>query len=232
MKKIFTMAIMALAVLLVFASCSQKSDFDFTPDVLKATTNGSEIVVSSSTHLTITEGQASTGAFGSEDVVVSEGEYKINGVGIGDSYEDFANAFGLTSNNAMWETVVFITEEEYMYNYPVYEGGKIDFTKYDDVFLTVGFGCDEEGKWSTMNHATVKNTWNLELSAEDEKKISYICIIAAGLDSKGVINCIEVDYGPYAEFKEKENYNVDIDYFANSEVEYTAEEDTQLSSEE
>ena len=55
--------------------------------------------------------------------------------------------------------------------------------------------------------------WNLEADEKKKAEIVDICIIAAGLDSNGVINGLFLDYGKYADFEVLENYEVNVDYF-------------------
>ncbi len=218
MKKIIVTALSVLFALLMLVSCSQKESYVFTPEVLVAQGENEQEQIGFNSHVTITEGAYSSRAFGSDEVYVNDGTFSLCGVKIGDSWEKFAQSFMLKSGEAMWETCLYVTDEEIIFNYPAYDGAALSFGKYDDAFLTVGYSDRKDSdQWNTMTAEVLKNTWNIEQNYE----FDGICIISAGLDENGIINQIDVDYGSQEEFNEKENYRTAVDYFAMEEESYS-----------
>lgn len=218
MKKIIVTALSVLFALLMLVSCSQKESYVFTPEVLVAQGENEQEQIGFNSHVTITEGAYSSRAFGSDEVYVNDGTFSLCGVKIGDSWEKFAQSFMLKSGEAMWETCLYVTDEEIIFNYPAYDGSALSFGKYDDAFLTVGYSDRKDSdQWNTMTAEVLKNTWNIEQNYE----FDGICIISAGLDENGIINQIDVDYGSQEEFNEKENYRTAVDYFAIEEESYS-----------
>ncbi len=218
MKKIIVTSLSVLCTLLMLVSCSLGKSYVFTPDVLVAEGQNESETIAFNSHVTITEGAYSSRAFGSDEIYINDGKFSLCGVKIGDSWEKLAQSFALKAGEAMWETCLFVTDEEIIFNYPAYNGGKLSFGKYDDVFLTVGFSKKKDSdEWNTMTAEVLKDTWNIE----QYYGFDGICIISAGLDKNGIINQIDVDYGSQAEFNSKENYRTDIDYFAMEEESYS-----------
>lgn len=218
MKKIIITALSMLCAIIMLVSCSNNDGYIFTPDSLIAQGENESEAIAFNSHVTITEGAYSSRAFGSDEVYVNEGAFSIGGVKIGDSYEQFAKAFALKEGQAMWETCLYVTEEEIVFNYPAYNGGALNFNSYDDAFLTVGFSLRKDSdSWNTMAADVLKDTWNIE----QDYGFEGFCIISAGLDKNGIINQIDIDYGSFGEFKVKENYRVSIDYFAKEAESYS-----------
>lgn len=217
MKKIILAIVVALAVSALLASCSASSD-KFVPgsESLKAVSSEGELAFSYNTRNCVTENSVSVIPFGSEEKTENAGQYSVNGVSVGNSYEDFEKAFALQKGNAMWETCLVVNDDEILFNYPAYTGKSISFKEYDDRFLTVGYFTDFENEdWQTFGADKLKNAWNLELSSDDISKIKDIFLVSAGFDEGGKITMIDVYYGSYADFAEKENYRTEMNYFEN-----------------
>ena len=227
MKKVLLTALAIVCATLIMTSCSSlnKGDgFAFSKAALKAESTENSVDFSYNTRTTITKDKLDVSAFGEDDTITSSGEFSFNGVSMGDNAQNFINAFSITSQNAMWETCLVVKEEEVLYNYPVFRGKKneMNFSKYDDVFLTTGYytkkadANNDVEKWYVLGYEDLLKLWNLEQPEYQSNEIGDICFISAGFDESGNIDMIDVYYGSMQAFEENEQYYTPENYFAES----------------
>ena len=236
MKKTLKTVLACLFAAVVLASCSaKKEEFVFSNDTLTAVDGENSAGFSYNARTTITNDTLDTVRFGNIGSVSSSGEFSFNGVKVGDDAQTFADAFGIEYGKAMWETCFVIAQDEILFDYPAYSKsnriGKMNFKKYDDLFLTVGYytqnSADEEKEpvWKVFDSKTLKEAWNLELASHKANAISDICFVSAGFDESGKINVLDVYYGSYGEFSSSEQYQVNVDYFEEETTEVPAAEE-------
>ena len=198
MKKLKSISIIAaLLICAVFASCSKNVEFSEEFFDLSASTG--TVTAEIGTHTEIKSGSTAVNTIGSDATeTYSEAFSLVGGVGIGSSVGDFEKSLGISYGGAMWETYIAKDETETIVNYAEYQKDDIDFSSYDDRFLTVGYVKNEDGSWGVMPFEDLKQVWELEGRLEDGAEIA---VISAGLDSDGVITEIVIDRAYYGDFK-------------------------------
>lgn len=195
-KYIFLMLSILCIIGIMLTGCSEKKKnvFTFNENILTLSDGTSinigsrvEIDKNSYTIISLTTKESST----------VDASVKINGIAVGSKASDFINAFGLSKNFAMWETYLEKSPEEVIPMYNSFSDKEISYSSYDDRFLTVGFMFQGGDIWETMHFNTINDIWNLRPA---KNAFGVIAIVSAGLDRKGTITKIVIDYGEYFDF--------------------------------
>ena len=233
MKKILTVVLAIITAAVVLTSCSGDASQETNP--LHSEFSKTTIVASSDTQsvqfphnarTTITEKQLVSVPFGGGNETTYSGNFSYNGVSMGDDLQAFVDALSIADEKGMFETSLVISADEILFNYPMYTQSvfeKFNFADYNDVFLTTGYYTENKDnadpEWKVLSYDDLYRIWTLELPHYKTLEMKDICIVSAGVDEEGKINMIDVYYGSLDSYIEKENYKVDVDYFATSEEE-------------
>ena len=197
MKKFAIILACLVFAVLCFAGCSD-NEFTFSEDAVSVKNGDTVLKLEDKTLVEVTKkGAVVSKYFDEGETVTHEGEFTVNGVKIGDDAQKFIDAFGVTKNNAMWETCLLknVGDSEVIFNYPAFTGKTIDFSKFDDSFLTVGYKMDKDGKWITLGYKELKDICLMETDSTEKTLSQTICIISAGFNKEGKINMIQLDKG-------------------------------------
>ena len=193
-KNIFVLVLAALMCCAVLISgCSEKEPFVFSEDVMTLS-DGTQIPIGS--HFELDSDDALISGPSKETTFI-DSSVSLNGIKLGSSASDFINAFCLTKNHAIWETYIIKSPQETIVNYENFVGKEISYASYDDRFISVGFVIEGDGTWSTMDYDTLVKVFDYRTYFADTRKVAAI---SAGLDSKGTITMLVVDYGEYSDF--------------------------------
>ena len=211
MKKIL---IALLIVLIVAAGAffvlnnNKDDEFIFNIDTPTAISQDLQLPLYDNALLTITQDKATRTHYFTGETEEFDGEFFVNGIGIGSSAKDFIAAFDIKKGQAMWETYIIKGPKETIFNYPKYNGSILSRKSFDDLFFTVGYHYDAETEaWKILSADHLFDIYHCELEGKLLKTYenSPICIISAGFDQDGKINQLDIDYAAY--YRYNENYS-------------------------